>query len=174
MQTLIGQFLLSGSFRLPQDLLANPFDPFCLVALHKYYITEHLLPAMSHVGISDHWYFVCRAPQKVLNEWRKSFGLKCEPGLTKHQKWGENNFSTQMKRLAERCGFDDAANYTMRSNRRAGITKLASSNLGTNNVMLAARHKSVDASRLYQEENEQDHIARSHVFHDRSTSIEYQ
>jgi hypothetical protein len=148
----------------------NPGDKFCLIKLYVYYVTEHLLPAMAHEGKEDHWFFIRRAPQKVLNERRKKFSLKTEAGLHHNQKWGEQNFSVQMKKLAERCGFEKASEYTMRSNRQAGITKLASSSLATNNVMQAARHASVEANRLYQVENEDDHVARSLVFHHRSTN----
>ena len=151
----------SGFFKI----YANSSDPFCLVKLFKYYVVEHLLPAMKEEGLNDSFFFVRRAPKKVLKV-RIKKGLRTEAGMAgQHSKWGPNYFPDMMKALAKRCGFDDADNYTMRSNRRAGITKLAGSNIGSANVMAAARHKSVDANVLYQQENEADHVARSKVFH---------
>ena len=120
---------------------------------------------MADAKMSDSPFFVRRAPQKVLNV-RIQKNLRTEAGTDgQHSKWGINYFPQMIKKLAKRCGFTDADNYTMRSNRRAGITKLAGSGLGSANVMAAARHKSIDANFLYQQENEGDHIARSKVFH---------
>ena len=118
---------------------------------------------MTEAGLEDGPFFVRRAAQKVLRL-RKKNGMTHEAGMHKNDKWGINYFPDQMKALAIRCGFNDAENYTMRSNRRAGITKLASSTLGTANIQKAARHQSVEANRLYQQEDESDHVNRSKVF----------
>lgn len=92
-------------------------------------------------------------------------GLTCEAGLHENQHWGSSHFPQNVRELAIRCKFDDAERCTMRSCRRAGISIMAKSNLGTANVQKASRHQSVEANRLCQVEDESNHVARSHVFH---------
>ena len=138
-------------------IYANPGDPFCLVELYEFYFTRHLKPAMEHLGYDDHRFFCHRAPQKILREWKK-VGLTCEAGVGhKNYHWGVNQFDVKIKKLAEYCNFDNAESYTMRSNRRVGITKM-SGKLSASNVQNSARHKSASCNVLYQQENGQDHV----------------
>lgn len=142
---------------------ANCNDPLCLVKLFKFCVRVHLLPALQEAGAQDCAFFVRRAPQKVLHV-RFGKGLACESGLHRNDKWGGGYFPKMIKELAILCGFNDAENCTMRSNRCTGTSKLASAKLGTANVQKAACHASVDAAALHCQEDEADHVARAQVF----------
>jgi hypothetical protein len=66
---------------------------------------------------------------------------------------GANHLNTLLVRLATQCGFDNPKKNTAHSKRKYAITCLtmAKEDLGHQNVKLAARHKSDDANRQYQQ-----------------------
>jgi len=64
-----------------------------------------------------------------------------------------NYLNTLLVKLATKCGFDDPKKNTAHSKRKYAITcmKMATENLGHQNVKLAARHKSDDAHNQYEQ-----------------------
>ena len=98
---------------------------------------------------------------------RKKKGESHVGDLTKGGRFGKTYFSACKKELAERCGFDGAANYTYRSGRRGGITDCVSSknNVPSSLVKTAARHSTYEANSVYQELNEPMKDKLREVFH---------
>jgi hypothetical protein len=66
---------------------------------------------------------------------------------------GVNHLNTLLVRLATQCDFDNPQKNTAHSKRKYAITSLttAKEDLGIANIKVAARHKSDDAHRQYQQ-----------------------
>ena len=142
----------------------NPKDMYCLVKLLDHYINKHLLPAFALEGKTDGRFFTRRAYNNDLKE-RIKVGCLSQAGILPNNFFGLKHFNKVMKEVALTCGFDNPEGYTMRANRRTSLTTLgAASDISKATVQIAGRHKSVEASVLYQQENEAQQIARSRAF----------
>ena len=150
-------------------MFANPRDRYCLVRILKHYIELHLKPSYALIGKTDGPFFVRRAFEKELKP-RALTGCLGEASNKEAGAFGVDYFNKIMKNVAIKCGFDNPEGYSMRSNRRGALSKLASAEgVATSTVEIAGRHKSVTndnkTNRLYHVENLKQHEARSTAFH---------
>lgn len=87
-------------------------------------------------------------------------GMKKFADTSKFGPLGLNACNKICKRVARRIGLKNPDHQLGSGRRRAGITKIANAGLPVGEVMVAARHKSVTMSALYQVETEEAHEKR--------------
>ena len=83
-------------------------------------------------------------------------------GLHPNDVWSGNYFTTVMKRMALRCGFDNPTRCTGQGKRAEGISRMVNSKESIPMVesMRASRHSSVEAHLGYAEPDEEAHCKR--------------
>lgn len=146
---------------LSNDLLyhscsEDPKDPFCVFNLYHRYI-KHLPPhwkgklLLKGINPDD------RLRVKPIN------GVKRCADLTDQGALGLNACNKICQRVAWRCGLLHPEKQLASGRRRAGITKLANSNLGSAEVIKAARHKDCVINATYQHETQEAHKQRHKV-----------
>lgn len=76
--------------------------------------------------------------------------------------FGTNHLNKKLVELATVCGFTDPSRNTAHSKRKFAITALTSATeeIGHQNIKIAARHKSDDANRTYQQGAAKVHDSR--------------
>jgi hypothetical protein len=140
------------------DMVANPKDTLCIVRIYK--------KLRSHYP-DDYKGSILRRPipQKEVVVLQKTLGRdKFVPmaDLSKKGKFGKNYTTVVCRRVATRCGFENAQKHTAAGRRRTGITELVSSDteVPSSELLISSRHKSVCTSAKYQATNENAHAKR--------------
>ena len=141
------------------DMVEFASDEFSIVKLYKH-IEEHFMPD-AELGLEVRRFFRRRAASKELRKRRKK-GVSFTVGLHQNDVWGKGYFDTQMKDLAKRCGFINAARCTGQGKRAEGVSRLVNSKEGIPlcESMRASRHSSVEAHLGYTEPDEEAHSKR--------------
>jgi hypothetical protein len=98
-------------------------DKFDYVRLMKFYDLTHLGPLCEAEGVDDCPFFTRRAPEKVL-KLRRRAGQTYELYLHKNYKWSALHLNNVVRSIAQRCHFDNADTFTMRSLRRTNLTAM--------------------------------------------------
>lgn len=118
--------------RVPKEtagrIVENPDDPFCTVKLWDLYVHSGRFLPKTYVGRL----FRRKASRKQLLLRQTNFQTNQEPyfeaDMNSTGVVGKNSVSTIIKAIATRCGFDNFADHTGRSNRRRMLTKLSADN----------------------------------------------
>jgi hypothetical protein len=102
------------------DFLDDSFD---YVRLMQFYDSAHLGPLCEAEGVDDCPFFTRRAPEKVLRP-RRNAGKFHELYLHRNAKWSGQHLNAVVRSIAQRCHFDNADTFTMRSLRRTNLTAM--------------------------------------------------
>jgi hypothetical protein len=98
-------------------------DKFDYVRLMQFYDKTHLAPLCEAEGVNDCPFFLRRAPEKVLKP-RRQAGQSHELYIHRNYKWSGIYLNNVVRKIAQRCQFDNADSFTMRSLRRTNLTAM--------------------------------------------------
>ena len=146
-------------------------DKICTVKLLKFHLETNFPPNWTG------YIFLREAGKEIMAE-RKKLGLSywANTEISKTTglllgKVGKGYLTEIMRNLANYCGFLNPDQFSGRSCRKTGITKMAAHGVPTGEMCASARHQSVKINNVYQTRTHHTAASRQAVFHSKSAPI---